>query len=61
MVLRTFLSRYNGVWQNLAVKLQALPDIFRIFFFTKVVSIDLRNPQFYGSKNGGIVIVDEVV
>ena len=29
--------------------------------FIKVVSIDLRSPQCYGSKSCGIVIVDEVV
>ena len=30
-----FFGHYNGVWQNLAVKLQALPDIFQKFFFYK--------------------------
>ena len=61
MVSRTFFWRYDGFWQNLAVKLQALPYLFGIFSFTKVVGIDLRNPQLYASSYGGIVIVDEVV
>ena len=29
----SFFCRYNGVYQNLAVKIQALPNISRSFFF----------------------------
>ena len=41
MILITSFVRYNWVWQNLAVKLKALPDIFQNFFLSTVVSIDL--------------------